>query len=147
MQDELIEPTWPNDEDWLDIFEPAFGDDPDRAEVAGLVWNRLLDFVKQGNTGSDRALEILDDALRLTYPFTASFRLAYQHWRLWLSSGEILPDDEPETLLSQSIERAKAAIAAAERAKDNQRKDAKRRRRSGRPGNITHLPERRIIRS
>lgn len=130
MQNELTEPDWPTEEEWLDIFEPAFGPDPDRAEIAALVWNRLLNFIREGKRGNERAMEILDDALRLTYPFTASFQLAYQHWRLWLSSGEIPPAEEPETLLAHSIERARAAIVEAERdrVKDSQRKDLKARR-------------------
>ncbi|MGH9827758.1 MAG: hypothetical protein ACREDR_31440, partial [Blastocatellia bacterium] len=53
---------------------------------------------------------ILKQALKLTYPFTSSYRLAYKHFRLSLS-GLVKPADEPYELLRASIKRAQESIA------------------------------------
>jgi hypothetical protein len=60
--------------------------------------------------------------LRLTYPFTRSYRLAYRHYLLSLS-GFVKPADEPEHLLKASISRAKASIAEARKSKRELKKN------------------------
>jgi hypothetical protein len=134
MKDKPSEPVWPTDENWLEILEPALIKDPDRAEMAALLWRRLLEFVQEGKQGLRHASASLNDALRLTYPFTRSYRLAYQHWRLWLSSGDLPPADEPEQLLRDSIERVHAAIAKAKQQRsESEARSTKRRRIKPRP--------------
>jgi hypothetical protein len=59
---------------------------------------------------------ILNQAMRLTCPFTRSYRLAYRHYLLSLS-GLVKPEDEPEHLLKASIARMKASIAEARKSK------------------------------
>ena len=59
---------------------------------------------------------IIKQALRLTYPFARSYRLAYRHY-LQSLSGYVKPDDEPEQLLKASIARARASIAEAKKLK------------------------------
>ena len=52
-------------------------------------------------------------ALKLTYPFTSPYRLAYKHFKLSLS-GRVKPADEPDELLRASIRRARESIADSE---------------------------------
>jgi len=59
---------------------------------------------------------ILRQALRLIYPFTRSYRLAYRHYLLSLS-GQVKPEDEPGQLLKASISRMRASIAEARKSK------------------------------
>jgi hypothetical protein len=115
MRDKRTEPHWPDDENWLEILTPALINDPERAEMVALIWRNLVDCLKDGKRGIERADAILNDALRMTYPFTASYQLAYRHWQLCLSSGAAPPSDEPQSLLSESIGRVNAAVAGAKR--------------------------------
>jgi hypothetical protein len=83
---------------------------PELAEHVAHIWFALLEHLGRGPEGLRDARSILKQALRLTYPFTASHRLAYRHYRLSLS-GCVKPADEPEALLGGSIKRARAQIA------------------------------------
>ena len=76
----------------------------------------LIEHLGQGAEGVRNARFILNQALRLTYPFTRSYRLAYRHYLLSLT-GYVKPEDEPEHLLKASIARAKAQIAEARKLK------------------------------
>jgi hypothetical protein len=76
----------------------------------------LIEHHGQGPEGVRNARFILNQALRLTYPFTRSYRLAYRHCLLSLT-GYVKPEDEPEQLLKASINRANASIAEARKSK------------------------------
>lgn len=104
-------PDWPDEHVWLSLFEPAFTDDPELAERIARVWYVLLESLAEGQEGILHARLILKEALELTYPFTRSYRLAYNHFRLSLS-GQVDVADEPRQLLKASIKRARASIAA-----------------------------------
>jgi len=103
---------WPDEEEWLDLFREIFCNNPVLAETFARIWYALIEHVGQGPAGARDARRILNQALRLTYPFTSSHRLAYRHYMLSLS-GYILPEDEPGHLLRESIKRARAQIAKA----------------------------------
>ena len=100
---------WPDEEDWLDLFRDILCEDPRRAERIARIWYTLLQHLREGPDGVRNARLILKQALRLTYPFTSSYRLAYRHFRLSLS-GRVRPADEPNQLLGESIERARREI-------------------------------------
>ncbi|HKV42627.1 MAG TPA: hypothetical protein VJX67_25730 [Blastocatellia bacterium] len=103
---------WPDEDEWLDLFREVFCEDPALAEHFARIWYALLEHLGQGPEGVRDARRILKQALRLIYPFTSSHRLAYRHYKLSLS-GSVLPGDEPDQLLRESIKRARAQIADA----------------------------------
>jgi len=116
MMKESRKPLWPDEDDWLDFFREYLCGHPEIAEHVARFWFALLEHLGEGPEGVRDARRILNQALRLNYPFTASYRLAYIHYRLSLS-GYVKPEDEPEQLLRASIARAKASIAEAREAK------------------------------
>ena len=83
---------------------------PELAEQVARIWFALLEHLSHGPEGLRDARLILKRALRFTYPFTASCRLAYRHYKLSLS-GLVDPEDEPSELLSASVKRARESIA------------------------------------
>ena len=102
---------------WLGFFHEALCEDPDLAERVARIWYTLLEHLSEGPEGVRNARLILKEALRLTYPFTSSYRLAYKHFRLSLS-GLVMPDDEPYKLLRASINRARESIAESKKAEE-----------------------------
>ena len=103
---------WPDEQDWLGLFHDILREDPRRAERFARIWYALIEHIDQGPEGVRDARCILKQALRLTYPFTSSCRLAYKHYKLSLS-GQVKPADEPRQLLRESIKRARAQITEA----------------------------------
>jgi len=121
MMKESHKKLWPDEDDWLDLFREHLCGHPELAEHVARIWFALLEHLGEGPEGTRDARRILNQALRLTYPFTASYRLAYRHYLLSLS-GYVKPEDEPEQLLRASIKRARASIAEA-RQRRKQSKD------------------------
>jgi hypothetical protein len=115
MAKESRKQLWPDEDEWLDFFREHLCGHPELAEHVARIWYALLEHLGEGPEGIRDARLILKHALRLTYPFTSSYRLAYRHFRLSLS-GCVKPADEPEQLLGASIARARASIAEAREA-------------------------------
>jgi hypothetical protein len=109
---------WPDEDEWLDFFREHLCGRPELAEQLARIWYALLEHLGQGTAGLLNARFILKQALRLSYPFTSSYRLAYRHYRLSLS-GYVKPDDEPGQLLGASITRARAEIEKSRVASDS----------------------------
>lgn len=103
---------WPDEDEWIDLFREIFRDEPELAKHAAPIWNAFLEHLREGPEGARNARRMLSHALRLIYPFTASHSLAYRYYKLSLS-GYVLPEDEPDRLLGESIKRARAQITAA----------------------------------
>ena len=108
---------WPDHVTWLNLYEAAFTDDPELAETISRVWYDLLESLADGPEGVNpeginKARSILKEALKLAYPFTQSYRLAFKHIRLSLS-GQVDGADEPRQLLKASIKRARAQVLAS----------------------------------
>jgi hypothetical protein len=122
MADESGKRLWPDEDEWLDTFREYLCGHPELAEHVARIWFALIEHLGQGAEGVRNARFILNQALRLTYPFTRSYRLAYRHYLLSLS-GFVKPADEPEHLLKASIARAKASIAEARKAKRELKKN------------------------
>ena len=101
---------WPDEDDWLDTFREYLCGHPELAEHVAHIWFALLEHLSQGPDGIRAARLILKQALRLTYPFTSSYRLAYRHYKLLLS-GRVDIAEQPSILLRDSIKRARAQIA------------------------------------
>ena len=121
MADESRKRFWPDEDEWLDFFREHLCGRPELAEHVARIWFALLEHHDQGPEGIRNARFIINQALRLTYPFTRSYRLAYRHYLLSLT-GYVKPEDEPEPLLKTSIARARASIAEA-RERKNRRID------------------------
>jgi hypothetical protein len=116
MDDNSKKRLWPDEDEWLDLFREHLRGHPELAEHVARIWFALLEHLARGPEGIRDARSILKQALRLTYPFTASYRLAYRHYKLSLS-GCVKPADEPEALLGESIKRARAQILEERRPK------------------------------
>ena len=121
MADESRKKLWPDEDEWLDTFREYLCGHPELAEHVARIWFALIEHLSVnsetgGPEGVRNARFILNQALRLTYPFTRSYRLAYRHYLLSLT-GQVKPEDEPEHLLKTSIARMKASIAEARKPK------------------------------
>jgi hypothetical protein len=110
MANESRKRLWPDEDEWLDTFREYLCGHPELAKQVARIWFALIEHLGQGPEGVRDARFILNQALRLTYPFTRSYRLAYRHYLLSLT-GYVKPADEPEHLLKASINRARASIA------------------------------------
>ena len=110
MEKNSTNPLWPDEDEWLDFFREHLCGHPELAEQVARIWYALLTHLGEGPEGVRDARLILKQALRLTYPFTSSYRLAYKHFKLSLS-GRVKPADEPDELLRASIRRARESIA------------------------------------
>jgi len=121
MADESRKRLWPDEDEWLDTFREYLCGRPELAEHVARIWFALIEHLSAnsetgGPEGVRNARFILKQALRLTYPFTRSYRLAYRNYLLSLS-GQLKPEDEPAHLLKASIARMRASIAEARQAK------------------------------
>jgi len=67
---------WANEDEWLDTFREYLCGHPELAEHVARIWFALLEHHDQGPEGVRNARFIINQALRLTYPFTRSYRLA-----------------------------------------------------------------------
>lgn len=110
MENNSTKLLWPDEDEWLDLFREHLCGHPELAEQVARIWFALLEHLSHGPEGLRNARLILKQALRLTYPFTSSYRLAYRHFRLSLS-GLVKPADEPSQLLRESVRRARESIA------------------------------------
>ena len=110
MANESRKRLWPDEDEWLDFFREHLCGHPELAEHVARIWFALFEHHDQGPEGVRNARFIISQALRLTYPFTRSYRLAYRHYLLSLS-GLVKPEDEPAHLLKASIARMRASIA------------------------------------
>jgi hypothetical protein len=106
---------WLDDETWLNLLEPALRNDPNTAETAAHIWNRLIEMIRSGSKGRRTAIAALEDAIRLSYGFTEASKLALEHYRLYIGSGEFPTADEPESLLEEAIRRFRARAQANNR--------------------------------
>ena len=128
MADESRKRLWPDEDEWLDFFREYLCGHPELGEHVGRMWFALIEHLSvNSETGRPEGVRnarfILNQALRLTYPFTRSYRLAYRHYLLSLT-GQVKPEDEPGQLLKASIARMRASIAEARKAK-NELKDCR----------------------
>jgi len=114
MPDEKEEWKWLGDQVWLDLLEPMLSDHPALADRAAKLWHHLLVQIESGPEGITNAAVCLENALRLTFPFTTTYQACM------ILFQESLGDDFPATddslaVLSEAIVRVNAALKRAAR--------------------------------
>jgi len=87
---------WPDEDEWLDLLSPDPGGIIRLSTHVAHIWFSLLEHLSQGPEGIRDARLILKQALRLTYPFTSSSRLAYRHYKLRANAGICSEAVKPE---------------------------------------------------
>lgn len=100
---------WLDDNIWLDLFGPLFLEDSSQADHAAKLWHRLLAELEDGPEGLVRAMTCLENALRLTFPFTETHRACRILFEMSLGQ-DFPPDREPLALISEALKRTKAAL-------------------------------------
>jgi hypothetical protein len=91
---------------WLDIFEFAFQEDAGVAERAAWLWHYLLTEIESGPEGITNARQSLENAIRVTFPFTETYRACRNLFDISFEKG-FNPKNSPLALLNSAIERAK----------------------------------------
>lgn len=126
MPDETEEWKWLGDKVWLDLLEPMLFEDSALADRAARLWHYLLLEIESGPEGVNNAAVCLENALRLTFPFTTTYQACM------ILFQESLGDDFPPqadslAVLSEAIIRVKAALRRAERSHRNKQRRGSRR--------------------
>jgi hypothetical protein len=120
MPDKRTEPKWLEDQVWLDLLEPMLLEDSALAERAARLWHHLLAEIESGPEGVTRAAHSLESALRLTFPFTKTYKACMILFQV--SLGDDFPaKNDSLAVLSEAIVRIKAALKRAERSHRDKR--------------------------
>jgi hypothetical protein len=114
MPEEPEEWKWLGDKVWLDLLEPMLFEDSALADRAAKLWHYLPLEIESGPEGVTRAAVCLENALRLTFPFTTTYQACM------ILFQESLGDDFPAkndslAVLSEAIVRVKTALKRAAR--------------------------------
>lgn len=118
---------WLDDQVWLDLFNPTFHEDPGKADRAAKLFHRLLAEIESGPTGATRVAWCLENALRLTFPFTDTYRACRVFFEV--SLGETFPPNLDSTaLLTEAMKRTKTALERASRSRPKKQSKRSRRR-------------------
>lgn len=120
MPGERTEPKWLDDQVWLDLLEPMLLEDSALADRAAKLWHYLLAEIESGPQGVTRAAQCIENALRLTFPFTKTYKACMILFQV--SLGDDFPaKDDSLAVLSEAIVRVKTALKRAERSHRNKR--------------------------
>ena len=89
---------------WLQLFVAAFMEDPRLAEKAARLWQSLLSQIEAGPQGLTQARQCLEQAIRLTFPFTETFKACRDLFEA--SLGDVFdPEKPPLAVFNTAIER------------------------------------------
>ena len=89
---------------WLELFEAAFLEDPRLAETAARLWQSLVSEIEAGPQGVTRARQCLEQAIRLTFPFTETFKVCRDLFEASLAY-EFDPEKTPLAILNAAVGR------------------------------------------
>ena len=107
MKPETPKPSsYMDDSIWLDIFETAFLEDGVVAERATRLWHHLLNEIESGPEGITHARQCLENAIRVTFPFTETYRACRILFAMSIEEG-FDARNSPLALLNSAIEREK----------------------------------------
>lgn len=126
MPGERTEPKWLDDRVWLDLLEPLLLEDSAVADRAARLWHHLLAEIESGPEGVTRAAQCIENALRLTFPYTKTYRACMILFQV--SLGDDFPaKNDSLGVLYEAIVRVKAALKRAARShRDKQRRGSRR---------------------
>ena len=93
-------------ETWEIILDPAFCNDPGAADCLAHLLFILKKAIASGPESSMRAINTLQDGIRMVWPYTEEHKLARELYEIYLS-GDLKPWDEPRQLLEDALERFK----------------------------------------
>ena len=109
MPDKKTEPKWLDDQVWLDLLEPMLREDSARADRVARLWHHLLAEIESGPERVTRAAQSVENALRLTFPFTKTYKACMILFQV--SLGDDFPvKDDSLAVLSEAIVRVKTAL-------------------------------------
>ena len=124
MPDETEEWKWLSDQVWLDLLEPMLFGDSALADRAAKLWHYLLLEIESGPEGVTRAAVCLENALRLTFPFTTTYQACMILFQESLGNDFPAKNDSLE-VLSEAIVRVKRSQRRAARShRDKRRRSA-----------------------
>jgi hypothetical protein len=125
MPDKRTEPKWLEDQVWLDLLEPMLLEDSALADRAAKLWHHLLAEIESGPEGVTRAAQSLENALRLTFPYTKTYKACMILFQV--SLGDDFPaQNDSLAVLSEAIVRVKTALKRAARShRDKQRRGSR----------------------
>jgi hypothetical protein len=95
-------------ETWQGILDPAFCNDPGAADSLAHLLFVLKNAIASGPEGRLKAINTLQDGIRMVWPYTEEHKLALELYDKYLS-GDLKPGDEPRRLLEDALERFKAS--------------------------------------
>lgn len=121
MPEELDDSQWWLDDNvWLDLFTPTFQEDPSKAGRAAKLFHHLLAEIESGPEGATRVAWCLENALRLAFPFTDTYRACRILFEV--SLGETFPPNlDSMALLTEAMKRTKAALERGPQSKEKRR--------------------------
>lgn len=100
----LIPDPLMDEEGWLELIEPAFGNRPEEARTFAQRLYDLREAIQDSEEdGARRVVQSLDEGIRIAYQYTAIHRAALRLFYLELA-GEMVGDGQ-EKVLSAAIER------------------------------------------
>ena len=123
MPEEKIDWEWLSDQVWLDLLEPML-EAPGLADQAARLWHYLLVQIERGPDGVTNAAVCLENALRLTFPFTTTYQACTLLFRESLSDD--FPEDDSLEVLSEAIVRVKAELKRESRVRRKKRRGVSR---------------------
>jgi hypothetical protein len=100
---------WLDDRLWLDLLEWLFWEDSSKADIAAKLWHRLIVELSSGPEGVTHVISSLENALRLTFPFTETYHACRTLYRISLSE-ELPANQEPLALLAEAMKRKKEEL-------------------------------------
>jgi hypothetical protein len=110
MPQELHETEWwLDDRLWLDLLEWLFWEDASKADIAAKLWHRLIGELSSGPDGVMHVRSSLENALRLTFPFTETYHACKILYQMSLSE-EFAPTEEPMALLTEAMKRSTRSL-------------------------------------
>lgn len=114
MPNETEEWKWLGDKVWLDLLEPMLFEDSALADRAAKLWHYLLVEIESGPEGVTNAAVCLENALRLTFPFTTTYQSCMILFQESLGD-DFLAKNDSLAVLSEGIVRVKSARRPASR--------------------------------
>jgi hypothetical protein len=117
---------WLDNDIWLDLLRPLFHEDSSQADRAAKLFYRLLGEIESGEEGVTHAAICIENALRLTFPFTDTYRACEIFFQV--SLGENFPPNlDSIALLTEAMKRTKAALERASKSQPKRRRKSSRR--------------------